>query len=600
MPTIPIKVLPLPGIRRDGTLLEAKEWHIGQHVRFQRGRPRKMRGIKSVTTSLTDESRQLFTQTKTGTSYIHSGHKNGIDEVSLLQTGAVFSTVNRTPGGFVINANNTWQFAAIFDPVSALQQFIAVCTTSLLDPTDGGTNGIYSGPMYTSAALTALPLLPFSSTKASITAITQAASAIVTVNTVSGSNPFAVSQVVAFTGVLGMTQINNLTGTISAIGGSSGAWTITVGINSTSFTAYTSAGTVGVTITGVSGGLCVLNPYTILYGSDGYWAWSDPNSPFNFITVAAGNANITAQKILRGIPLRGGSGFAPAGLFWSVDALIRATFIGGSSVWQWDTLTTETSLLSANCVVEVDGSFYWAGADGRFYVYNGVVRELENNLNLNWFYDNINSTNAAKAFCFRHPRWSEIWWCYPHGAGQSEPNRAIIYNYKDKTWYDTGLLGLGRSAGILGDGPLGILMSDGDGAGASAYNLWMHDVGTDLVGQNTTTPIDAFIETGPISRLEEQRPDSGALSTEFLEPDFIQSGDMTVTVYGRGTAKGTDIQGATYNIRATPADTTQTVVPIKETFRQMRLRFESNTPGGDFQMGDNYLHIHLDGKRLTQ
>jgi hypothetical protein len=77
---------------------------------------------------------------------------------------------------------------------------------------------------------------------ATITGITAAASAVVTISTVSGSNPFAVNQSASFAGVGGMTQINGLTGTVTAIGGSSGAWTVTVNINSSTFSAYTSGG----------------------------------------------------------------------------------------------------------------------------------------------------------------------------------------------------------------------------------------------------------------------------------------------------------------------------------------------------------------------
>lgn len=81
------------------------------------------------------------------------------------------------------------------------------------------------------------------SNNATITGITVAASAVVTVNTVSTSNPFAVGQGATFVNVLGMTQINGLNGTISAIGGFSGAWTATLSINSSAFSAYTSGGT---------------------------------------------------------------------------------------------------------------------------------------------------------------------------------------------------------------------------------------------------------------------------------------------------------------------------------------------------------------------
>lgn len=69
-----------------------------------------------------------------------------------------------------------------------------------------------------------------------ITGITQAASAVVTV----GTHTFATGESVYFSGVVGMTQINGLRANITSITST----TITVSINSTAFTAYTSGGTV--------------------------------------------------------------------------------------------------------------------------------------------------------------------------------------------------------------------------------------------------------------------------------------------------------------------------------------------------------------------
>lgn len=71
----------------------------------------------------------------------------------------------------------------------------------------------------------------------SITAITQASSAVLTVG---GSHGYTVGDTVYISGVVGMTQINGLRGAVTAIGGT----TITVAINSTAFSAYSSGGTV--------------------------------------------------------------------------------------------------------------------------------------------------------------------------------------------------------------------------------------------------------------------------------------------------------------------------------------------------------------------
>lgn len=77
---------------------------------------------------------------------------------------------------------------------------------------------------------------------ANISAITIAGSAVITVTTISAANPFAVNDSVQVSGVLGMTQINGLSGLVTAIGGVSGAWTATVNINSSAFSVYTGGG----------------------------------------------------------------------------------------------------------------------------------------------------------------------------------------------------------------------------------------------------------------------------------------------------------------------------------------------------------------------
>jgi hypothetical protein len=46
-----------------------------------------------------------------------------------------------------------------------------------------------------------------------------------------------------------------------------------------------------------------------------------------------------------------------------------------------------------------------------------------------------------------------------------------------------------------------------------------------------------------------------------------------------------------------PSTPDEEVVKFKETRRIMTLRFESNTVGGDYQMGDTIVHVHpADGR----
>lgn len=191
----------------------------------------------------------------------------------------------------------------------------------------------------------------------------------------------------------------------------------------------------------VSGGVVAAAPYLIAYGSDGRVIWSNQNEPRNASTGDAGADRITDKKIVKGLQIRG-SGKSPAVLLWSIDSVIKMSYIGGPAVFQFDTVTSESSVLSSNGIVEYDGDFYWAGLD-RFMIYNGKVQELPNDTNVNYFYDNLNYAQRQKVFAMKVPRYGEIWWFYPV-VGESECTHAVVYNVRERVWYD---VKLNRTAG---------------------------------------------------------------------------------------------------------------------------------------------------------
>lgn len=80
-------------------------------------------------------------------------------------------------------------------------------------------------------------------TAQTITGITVASAAVVTLSSGGASNPFAVGNTIAFASVGGMTQINAQVGQVTAIGGVTTAWTVTTNIDSSGFSAWTSGGT---------------------------------------------------------------------------------------------------------------------------------------------------------------------------------------------------------------------------------------------------------------------------------------------------------------------------------------------------------------------
>jgi hypothetical protein len=280
-----------------------------------------------------------------------------------------------------------------------------------------------------------------------------------------------------------------------------------------------------------TGGVASLPPYTFVYGNDGYVAWSVPNDPSDFTGSGAGNAYVTGQKIIKGMPLRGGPGNSPSGLFWSADSLIRGSYVGGTAVFQFDTISTQSSIMSSNCVIEYDGIFYWIGTD-RFLMFNGVVREIENTLNTNFFFDNINAPYRQKVFALKVPRFGEIWWCFPKGDS-IEPNHAIIYNVRENTWYDTALPEGGRGAGAFPTVFRSPVMTGVEEQDFRAVSVTIDTAGSGYTAGDVLT-IDGGISTIPVEITVATVNGSGGITAISLS----NAGQYTETPILPATATG--------------------------------------------------------------
>jgi len=201
----------------------------------------------------------------------------------------------------------------------------------------------------------------------------------------------------------------------------------------------------------VSGGVVTLHPYIFVYGNNGLIQNCGAGNAQDWVSADANATNVASGKIVQGLPVRGGSN-APSGLFWSLDSLIRVSYTGGTGTppqfWRYDIISSQSSILSSQCAIEYDGIYYWIGVD-RFLMYNGVVKEVPNSMNQNYFFDNLNYAQRQKVWACKVPRFGEVWWFYPRGDA-TECTDAIIYNVRENTWYDAGqALGARRSAGFF-------------------------------------------------------------------------------------------------------------------------------------------------------
>lgn len=343
-----------------------------------------------------------------------------------------------------------------------------------------------------------------------------------------------------------------------------------------------------------SGGIVCVQPYLFSMDSDGSLGWSAPNDPRKLGVYGgssgAGRARVSAQKFVAGKPLRGGGANSPAAIFWSLSDVVTAAFVGQTGGWfAFNTASDQSSILSGMTVIEDEGLFYWVGID-RFLMFNGTVLEIPNNYNQDWFFDNLNWDYAGKAFAFKVPRFGEIWFCAPL-FGATEPSHAVIYNKREKCWYDTALPDGGRSAAHFAQGFRYPVMTGVDPTN-DLFELWVHERGRDKINSaGLASPVRAFVSTPFIGGPRANPPDDSGVSAGTLEADIRQTGDMAIVVSGGGNARAADVATQAVILQANPATPDEQLVSFKKSERLVRFIFESNTMGGDYIFGKNIVHF---------
>lgn len=426
----------VPGIQRDGTVFDKTFYADGKWVRFQRKRPRKIGGYRVISDQLSGPSRGIWVNSKNTQTSIFNGYSDGLQVFTIDNNGVGAGLQNFALSNFTASIKNLWQFDGFYDvsgtgnasiighPGQNLEAIDNETDTPVLIGDINGTTMSQIGVFQDTLTLTS----------GSPTATLSAANLLIGAGqSVSGSNIPPNTTVVSIVGT---------TVTLSANATGSGAVIATFNNN-----------------VSVSGGVVVLHPYVFVYGNNGLIKNCSAGNAQNWVAADANEVNVATGKIVQGLPVRGGSN-SPAGLFWSLDSLIRVSYVPQSlgiagtnefsapTFWRYDIISSQTSILSSQCVIEYDGIYYWIGVD-RFMLYNGTVKEIPNDMNQNYFFDNLNYSQREKVWATKVPRYGEIWWFYPRG-NSTECNDAIIYNVRENVWYDAGGAdGARRSAGYF-------------------------------------------------------------------------------------------------------------------------------------------------------
>ena len=656
------------GIQRDGTLIDKQNYNDGEWVRFQRGRPRKIGGYREMTGAMIGYSRGIYVDSSDGYNRIFNGYNNGVEVFTCDNNGIGAGIVEYSFAGEILTndtlvggtayTNGTYTATALTGGTGSMAKatiVVAGNTVTTVTITNGGS-GYVVGDI--------------------LSAVIPAGSGftvrVATIDTHFVPSDLNMWQFDGFFDATGNNtnillahpgqNLNAIDNTINT--------TVLAGDTTGSFM-YPLQDSQGTSPTNdyvdVSGGVVALHPYVFVYGDNGLIKNCSAGNAFDWNSPDTNEVNVSSQKIVKGLPLRGGSN-APSGLFWALDSLIKVSYaptqISTGSVieqlyWKYD-IIGNSSILSSQSVIEYDGIYYWCGVD-RFLLYQGVIKEVPNSMNQNWFFDNLNYAQRQKVWATKVPRYGEIWWFYPRGDA-TECTDAIIFNVREQIWYDAGSSpGATRTAGYFsqvfhyptmagaelsvstplltqnitttnGSGVISTpisavittdLVVTGSGVPADSVivsvapgtagnysvtlsknctasatvsaafstlanriSLWQHEIGTDAVIGQTQNAIFSMFETSDIGFVTGGPVQSSLMGDNFwmhidrVEPDFIQSGDMSLYIIGRPYAQAEDQVSGAYTFSP---DTHK--VDMREQRRELRLKFTSNVQGGDYQLG---------------
>lgn len=419
-----------PGVQRDGTVFDKQFYNSGRWVRFQRGRPRKVGGYREIVNDLAGPSRGIYLNPQQNFNNVFSGYSGGLQLLPINNSGIGSGITDLTLTGFTANANNLWQFDTFYDVSGSGNNLLLAHPGQNLLLIDNNVNTKVLGGDITGTSLA--PIGVFTQVAATITS----GSANITLSTANV--------------LIGAGQ------SVSGTGIPVGATVVSISTTALVISAPATANGSSITLTfdnnvSVSGGVVTLHPYVFVYGNDGLIRNCSAGNANDWVSADANEVSVATGKIVQGLPVRGGSN-APSGLFWSLDSLIRVSYIGGAGTppqfWRYDLISSQSSILSSQSVIEYDGVYYWCGVD-RFLLYNGVVKEIPNTFNQNYFFDNLNYDAREKVWVTKVPRFGEIWWFYPRGNA-TECTDAVIYNVRENCWYDAGeAVGAQRSAGFF-------------------------------------------------------------------------------------------------------------------------------------------------------
>ena len=309
--------------------------------------------------------------------------------------------------------------------------------------------------------------------------------------------------------------------------------------------------------------------------------WSDQENPFDWtptstntsggVTLTAGSYIVSAIKTRQEI------------LIFTNNSIHSMRFSGSPFTYQFEVVNEGLSMISPNAATNAGDMVFFMDRGG-FYFYNGSIQRLTCTV-LDYVFSNINTSEEYKVFATTSVDFSEVYWFYPVGTGNTECTNYVSYNYMEDSW---AIGTLTRGAWIPANTRTYPIAASAITSSQENY-LYNHEFGHDADG----IAMNGYIESGGVEMGEGEQ----FMFVNRMIPDFefrgtTASAAMDITLKGKDFPLNTATTLATATV--TPS-TNQSYVRART--RESIIRVESTGTGYGWTLGQLRFDIRPDGRR---
>ena len=276
-------------------------------------------------------------------------------------------------------------------------------------------------------------------------------------------------------------------------------------------------------------------------------------------------------------------------LVWTDNSLHAMQFVGAPFTFSLVELGANCGAVGVHSAVDINGVAYWMSQNS-FYLYDGTVKKLPCSVQ-DYVFEDFSIANYPETYAGINSEFNEITWFYP-SAASTQIDRAVTYNYLEKSWHTSNLARTSWSDYGVYQQPYATKYFPNDtattptvkGLTAGASTFYEHEVGFDDDG----TAMTAFITSGDFDIQDGQQ----MLSVSRGIPDFKdQVGDATIKLGFKS------FPSSTANEISRIVNTNTTKFDLRGRGRQANVDIRSTDVGANWRYGTLRLDVKPDGGR---